>query len=270
MGSIPQVSAGTHLESLPPMSQTTLVQHGDHADDDLRKWNVDIIWSTWKNDQDRTTKDASPHRPDEKTIENEKHEGNKGEVYKRIRKGGRKLLSLRDDEETGEGSEQSSNEDQDSDVSFQEDNDEEVDKSEKEEEWVDFIKRSTKEAEEHRKKMNTPCWIETHRRMKWRMAMRIASPPKELWTSKIFEWHPGLDNKIRTNRSIGRPRQRWEDDINDFLRSEETEDARGNDIKNDWRKIRKNAVALTGRKAKHVWWGVLPLPIPHSVSGFLR
>ena len=36
------------------------------------------------------------------------------------------------DEETGEGSEQSSNKDQDSDVSFQED-DEEIDKSEKEE-----------------------------------------------------------------------------------------------------------------------------------------
>ena len=36
------------------------------------------------------------------------------------------------DEESGEGSEQSSNKDQDSDVSFQEDQDEEIDKSEKE------------------------------------------------------------------------------------------------------------------------------------------
>ena len=37
-------------------------------------------------------------------------------------------------EETGEGSEQNSDKDQDSDVSFQEDSDEEIDKSEKEEE----------------------------------------------------------------------------------------------------------------------------------------
>ena len=55
-------------------------------------------------------------------------------------------------EETGEGSEQNSDKDQDSDVSFQEDSDEEIDKSEKEEEWIEFIKRSTKEAEEHMKK----------------------------------------------------------------------------------------------------------------------
>ena len=55
-------------------------------------------------------------------------------------------------DETGEGSEQNSGKDQDSDVSFQQDSDEEIDKSEKEEEWIEFIKRSTKEAEEHMKK----------------------------------------------------------------------------------------------------------------------
>ena len=46
MGIIPQVSTGTHLESLPPMLQITLVQHGDHADNDLRKRNVDIVPDT--------------------------------------------------------------------------------------------------------------------------------------------------------------------------------------------------------------------------------
>ena len=64
------------------------------------------------------------------------------------------------------------------------------------------------------KKMKIPCWVETHRRLKWRMAMRIASLPQERWTSKIIDWNPGLDNKIRTSRSVGRPRKRWEDDIN--------------------------------------------------------
>ena len=75
-------------------------------------------------------------------------------------------LNRATDEETGEGSGQSSNRDQDSDISFHEDEDEEIDKCEKEEEWIEFIKRSTKEAEEHLKKTNIPCWIETHRRMK--------------------------------------------------------------------------------------------------------
>ena len=63
--------------------------------------------------------------------------------------------------------------------------------------------------------------------------MRIASLPEERWTSKIIEWNPGLDNKIKTNRSVGRPRKRWEDDINEFLKPEETEDAKGNDLKNN-------------------------------------
>ena len=135
------------------------------------------------------------------------------------------------DEETVEGSEQSSNKDQDSDVSFQEDQDEEIDKSEKEEEWIEFIKRSTKKAQENVKKMKIPCWLEPHRSLKLRIAMRIASLPEERWTSKIIEWNFGLDNKIKTNRSVGRPRKRWEDDINEFSRPEETEETKGNDLK---------------------------------------
>ena len=83
------------------------------------------------------------------------------------------------------------------------------------------------------RKMKIPRWIETHRRMMWRMAMRNASLPEERWTSKIIEWNPGQDNKIRTSRSVGRPRKRWEDDINEFLRSEETEEAKGNDLRNN-------------------------------------
>ena len=47
---------------------------------------------------------------------------------------------------------------------------------------------------------------------------------------KCIEWNPGLDNKVITNRSEGRPRNRLEDDINDFLRPEEPE-AEGNDLK---------------------------------------
>ena len=52
------------------------------------------------------------------------------------------------DKETEEGSEQNSNKDQDSDVSFKEEADEEIDATENEEDWVEYIKRSTKEAEE--------------------------------------------------------------------------------------------------------------------------
>ena len=52
------------------------------------------------------------------------------------------------DKETEEGSDQNSNKDQDSDVSFQEEIDDAIDSTE----WIEYIKRSTKEAEEHMKK----------------------------------------------------------------------------------------------------------------------
>ena len=62
--------------------------------------------------------------------------------------------------------------------------------------------------------------------------MRIASLPRERWTSKIAEWNPGLDNKIKTNRSVGRQRKRWKDEFNEQMRQEETAEAKGSDLKN--------------------------------------
>ena len=56
------------------------------------------------------------------------------------------------DKDTEERSDQKSDKDQDSDVSFQEDADEEIDATENEEDWIAYIKRSTKEAEEHMEK----------------------------------------------------------------------------------------------------------------------
>ena len=118
-------------------------------------------------------------------------------------------------------------------MSFQEDIDEAIDNTEKEEEWINDIKRSTKEAEEHMKKMKIPCRIETHRRLKWRMARRLAPLQKERWTKQIFDWPPGLDNKIKTRRLVGRPKRRWEDDINEFTRPEEVKEGNKHDLMNN-------------------------------------
>ena len=95
--------------------------------------------------------------------------------------------------------------------------------------------------------------------MKWRMTKRIAPLPKERWTSKIFDWHPGLDNEVRTRRPVGRPKKRWEDDINDFVRREETKDAKGNDPKNncDWMnqaKSTKNGKQKKKNKRSSTLW----------------
>ena len=130
------------------------------------------------------------------------------------------------EDETVEGSSSNTDCDQDSDVSFANDTDEENGTPEiEQEDWIEYRKRSTAEAEERMNAAKIPCWIETHRRMKWRLAMRITSLPKETWARKAAEWNPGHNTKIKTCRAVGRPTKRWEDEINDFLAT------KGSDIK---------------------------------------
>ena len=97
-------------------------------------------------------------------------------------------------------------EDRKSDTSH---NDQDSDAEIKEEEWVEYIKRSTIEAIEKMENEKIRCWKLTQRKMKWRLAMRIATSQKERWLIKAAEWNPELSSKYRTNRSIGRPRKRW-------------------------------------------------------------
>ena len=68
--------------------------------------------------------------------------------------------------------------------------------------------------------------------------MRIATSTSERGLFKAAEWNPELRSKYRTNRSIGRPRKRWEDDINELHKQveEETENLteRSNPINKTW------------------------------------
>ena len=57
-------------------------------------------------------------------------------------------------------------------------------------------------------------------KMKWKLALRIATSPSERWLKKAAEWNPEMSSRYMTNRAIGRPRKRWEDDINEFLKQE--------------------------------------------------
>ena len=92
------------------------------------------------------------------------------------------------------------------------------------------------------KEAKIPCWVETHRRMKWRLAMRIASLLNERWAKKAAEWNPGLSTKHQTYRPVRRRPKKWEDEINEFLKPEETEEMKGNEIKNNdtWIKVAEN------------------------------
>ena len=91
------------------------------------------------------------------------------------------------------------------------------------------------------------CWNMTPRKMKWRLAMRIALSPSERWLIKAAEWNPELSSKYKTNRSIGRPRKRWEDDINEFLKQNEDETKNLTESSNQINKNWINTVKDRGR-----------------------
>ena len=68
--------------------------------------------------------------------------------------------------------------------------------------------------------------------------MRVAPSTSERSLIKAAEWNPKFSSKYRTNRSIGRPRKRWKDDINEILKfvEEETQNltASSNQINKTW------------------------------------
>ena len=57
-------------------------------------------------------------------------------------------------------------------------------------------------------------------KMKWKLSLRIDTSPSDRWLRKAADWNPELSTRYRTNRAIGRPRKRWEDDINEILKQE--------------------------------------------------
>ena len=86
-------------------------------------------------------------------------------------------------------------------------------------------------------------WIETHRRMKWRLAMRIAFQTSDGQRKQQNGTQVSAPSTKQTNRPVGRPKKRWEDEINEFLKPEDTETTKGNEMKiNDtWINVAKKS-----------------------------
>ena len=62
--------------------------------------------------------------------------------------------------------------------------------------------------------------------------LSCGSPPKAQ-TRKAAERNPGLVTSTKTQRRAGRPAKRWEDDVNEVVKDEETEASQSNDLKNN-------------------------------------
>ena len=89
------------------------------------------------------------------------------------------------------------------------DTDEEIFTSKiEEEDWTEYRKRSTATAVEKTKAAKIPCWIDTHRRLKWRLAMRIASLPDERWEKKAAKMEPRPQHQAPDKQTSGKTKKR--------------------------------------------------------------
>ena len=80
--------------------------------------------------------------------------------------------------------------DVDSEVSFEDDADEEIDTTViEEEDWIEYIKRSTEDAMEKMARKDSML-EQDPQKMKWKLALRIATSPSERWLKKAAEWNP--------------------------------------------------------------------------------
>ena len=82
------------------------------------------------------------------------------------------------------------------------------------------------------------------------MARRIITLPEKRWNRRVFNWHPGLDSSIRARRQVGRPKRRWEDDLNEFTKTDEGQDGERNDLKNNNSWMKEIEDYKNGKKMK--------------------
>ena len=154
------------------------------------------------------------------------------------------------DDESGDGQSTKTQDDVDCEVTFEDDADEEMDTTAiEEEDWIDYIKRSIVDAMDKMERAKIRCWNRTHKKMKWKLALRIATLPSERWLKRAAEWNPDLSSRYRINIAIGRPRKRWEDDIHEFLKQEFEENENENPIERS-NQTNKNWINIAKRPEK--------------------
>ena len=138
---------------------------------------------TRKNDSIDATQDATTHHPDEKKRQKKIE---KQDIEPEEEKG---IVDMTEncstDDESGDGQSTKSKDDVDSEVTYDEDSEKEMDTIEiEEEDWIEYIKRSTADALDKMERAKIRCWNRTHKKMKWKLALRIATSPSERWLKK--------------------------------------------------------------------------------------
>ena len=84
------------------------------------------------------------------------------------------------------------------------------------EDWVEYMQRSARRIEIMTDELDSPDWVETLLRRKWRFAGRLATHVDNRWSKLILDWKPNHG----IGRCRGHPCTRWVDPIESFAGGE--------------------------------------------------
>ena len=160
-------------------------------------------WSTepWtrKNDSIDATQEATPHHSDEKKIQKKLKSKLSNIQLRKEMTTKQKIVALM----TKAAMIRAPNlkmiweDDMDSGVTFDEDSEKDIDTAEiEEEDWFDYLRRSAADAIDKMEHAKIRCWNRSHRKMKWKLALRIAASPSERWIKKKLLNEPWAEFKI--------------------------------------------------------------------------
>uniref|UniRef100_A0A7E4VQJ6 Endonuclease-reverse transcriptase n=1 Tax=Panagrellus redivivus TaxID=6233 RepID=A0A7E4VQJ6_PANRE len=85
-----------------------------------------------------------------------------------------------------------------------------------------------------REKTRLTDWVEAARRRKWRYAKKVSSFEDDRWTRHLTYYTP------KAKRPLGRPRTRWADSLNKFLKNKydnDTADWKDFVVNDDWKEL---------------------------------
>jgi hypothetical protein len=81
--------------------------------------------------------------------------------------------------------------------------------------WAEWIQRATRIAEAQLDKAGIEDWVTLQRRTQYRWAGHAARRTDARWSQRVLDWLPK-----HGRRTVGRPKRRWADSINDFFMKE--------------------------------------------------
>ena len=196
MGDFPQIQTRVDIKKLHAQTSSTAFRRHSFSDYMLRSRNMDTEQGTRNNDSIDATQDATIHYPDKKEVQERLR---KQDIEPKEENGKVDITEIgSSDDESDDDQSTKSKDDVDSEVTFEADPDEEMVtiEIEEEEDWIEYINEKHCRRIGQNGTRKDSMLEQDSQKMKWKLALRIATSPCERWLKKAAEWNPDLSSRF--------------------------------------------------------------------------